>query len=148
MSGRNRCGKEGCDRVRSAPIHVFGLLGYEHPFEDTRPTGISPVGQRMRRFNASPAGQEYRAHARELGKGETPCQIQSPVCIGVAQHIHEDKTRGKSGGLDAAIRKGTRLWDACDPCNAYCSENQVWAREKGFIVSAREIDRGEMEIEI
>ena len=95
----------------------------------------------MTRFNQSEAGKEYRARVRELGKGETYCQIESPVCTGIAHHLHEDKTRGKSGGIDAAIRKGTRFFDACDPCNAYVSENQVWARERGFIVRARDIDR-------
>lgn len=95
----------------------------------------------MTRFNQSEEGKDYRARVRELGKGETPCQIQSPVCTGVAQHLHEDKTRGKSGGLDAAIRKGTQLIPACDACNGYVSENQVWARERGFIVRARDIDR-------
>lgn len=134
MKERVRCGS--CGEIKNHSVHT-----YDHDFQDPRPVGISPVGKRMQRFNASDAGKEYRAHSRELSKGETVCQIQSPVCIGTAQHIHEDKTRGKSGGLDAAIRKGTRLWDACDPCNSYVSENQVWAREKGFIVRARDIDK-------
>lgn len=148
MSGRNRCGYEGCDRIKSAPVHVFGLLGYEHDFVDTRPMGMNPIGKRMQRFNASPEGQEYRAHARELTKGETPCQIKAPGCTKVAQHIHEASTRGKSGGLDAALRKGTLLFDACDSCNSYCSNNQVWAEARGFIERARDIDKRMRDIEI
>ena len=132
MKPKKACAQ--CGMIKNHSIHLT-----DHDFVDPRPAGISPVGQRMTRFNESEDGKKYRAHARELAKGETVCQIQSPVCTGIAQHIHEDKTRGKSGGLDAAIRKGTRLWDACDPCNSYVSENQVWARERGFIVRARDI---------
>lgn len=132
MKPKKECAQ--CGRIKNNSIHIT-----DHDFIDPRPAGISPVGQRMTRFNSSEAGKEYRAHVRELGKGETVCQIQSPVCTGIAQHIHEDKTRGKSGGLDAAIRKGTRLFDACDACNSYVSEHQVWSRERGFIVRARDI---------
>jgi len=132
MIEKKRCAE--CGMIQNHSIHSS-----DHRFVDPRPAGISAIGKRMTRFNESEDGKRYRAHARELAKGETVCQIQSPVCTGIAQHIHEDKTRGKSGGLDAAIRKGTRLWDACDPCNSYVSENQVWARERGFIVRARDI---------
>jgi hypothetical protein len=102
----------------------------------------------MTRFNASPEGMEYRSHVRELAKGEVACQIQAPGCTRVAEHIHESATRGKSGGLDAAIRKGTLLFDACDSCNSYCSENQVWAMERGFIERARDIDKRIKEIDL
>lgn len=125
-----------CGKRKNHSIHLA-----DHRYVDPRQPGLNPIGQRMTRFNQSEEGRDYRARVRELGKGETPCQIQSPVCTGTAQHLHEDKTRGKSGGLDAAIRKGTRLWEACDSCNSYISENQVWARERGFVVRARDIDR-------
>jgi hypothetical protein len=127
---------------------VFGLLAYDHPFLDDRPVGLSPIGGRTRRFQASDAGKEYSAHARELSKGETACQIEAPGCTGVAQHIHESATRAKSGGIEAALRKGTLLFDACDSCNEFCSENQVWAQERGFIERARDIDRRMKEIDL
>ena len=132
MKPKKACAQ--CGEIKNNSIHLT-----DHDFVDPRPAGISPVGQRVTRFNQSEAGKEYRARVRELGKGETFCQIQSPVCTVIAYHLHEDKTRGKSGGIDAAIRKGTQFFDACDPCNAYVSENQVWARERGFIVRARDI---------
>lgn len=141
MKERLRC--KVCGEINHNSIHTT-----DHDFVDPRPVGMSPVGKRMQRFNSSPEGKEYRAHVKELGEGETACQINSPVCQGIARHIHEDKTRGKSGGIDAAIRKGTQLIDACDPCNGYCSENQVWAREHGFIVRARDIDKRMKEIDL
>lgn len=140
MNGKPRCGEEGCERIRSANIHVLGHPDFGHPYKDDRDTNLSAIGAAKKRFNASPAGKKYNAHTRELGKGETRCQIMSPVCTGIAQHQHEDKARGKAGGIAASIRKGTTLFDACDPCNGYCSENQVWARERGFIVSRRDIE--------
>ena len=141
VSGKPRCEEPGCGRITSAPCHIVGHPDYEHDYLETKHPGLNPVGRRARRWQASEEGKAYRAHTEELRKGETPCQINSPVCIGVAQHIHEDKARGKTGGIEAAIRKGATLWDACDPCNEYCSENQVWARERGFIFRARDIDR-------
>lgn len=69
-----------------------------------------------------------------VGDGHEPCQIQSPVCTGYVEHLHEPLTRGKAGGLEAALRDGPPPIPCCDPCNGYVSENQVWARERGFIV--------------
>lgn len=87
----------------------------------------------MTRFNQSEAGKEYRAHVRELGKGETYCQIQSPVCTGIAQHLHEVLTRGRAGGIEAAIEKGPKPIECCNSCNSYVSENPVWAMERGLL---------------
>jgi len=77
----------------------------------------------------------------------TECKNQAKFEIrdveGVRAYSCREHKPKRSGGIDAAIRKGTRLFDACDPCNAYVSENQVWARERGFIVRARDIDRAD-----
>jgi hypothetical protein len=129
-----------CGMSVNASEHVRGHEKFDHDVPVYSKPGLSPMGRRMRRFNESEAGKAYNARTREIRKGETPCQIVSPVCTGVAEHQHEDKTRAKSGGIEAAIRKGTQFFPACDPCNSFCSENQVWARERGFIVRARDIE--------
>ena len=66
----------------------------------------------------------------------TPCQAAiAPNCTGVAEHLHEVMTRGRTGGLRGAIRAGTPLVPCCDPCNSYIAANPVEAREKGLVVS-------------
>jgi hypothetical protein len=64
----------------------------------------------------------------------TPCQIVSPVCTGVSEHLHEPMPRGRAGGLEAAVRMGGTI-PACDACNGYVSANPVWAKERGFLFS-------------
>lgn len=55
------------------------------------------------------------------------CQIQSPVCQGLATCVHH-----------VAGRTGEKLKDqkdwmpACDHCNDYVEQQDSWAREKGF----------------
>ena len=71
---------------------------------------------------------------KAVGDGHEPCQIQSPLCTGYVEHLHEPLTRGKAGGLEASLRDGPKPIPACDACNGYVSENQVWAHERGFIV--------------
>ena len=159
MSGRNRCGYEGCDRIKSAPAHVFGLLSYEHDFVDTRPTGISPIGKRTQRFQASDAGKEYERGKRGM-KG-APCQMRSlltdeewddagldRVCQGEGAHWHEIYPRGRAGGIAAALRDGPKPVWLCDPCNSHISANPKWSEGKGLLTSVKDIHRGEMEIEI
>ncbi len=112
-------------------IHSRHTPGF-HPFADSSRAGLSPIGKARERFNESERGREYARVNRELAKGETPCQIQSPVCTGIAQHQDEALPRGRAGGLPAALRDGPAPYLACDPCNGYCAENLVWASEHGF----------------
>lgn len=115
-----------CEEIKNHSIHT-----YDHDFIDPRPVGISPVGRRMQRFNASDAGKEYRAQARAT-RGQ-PCQIVSPVCTGYAEHLHEPLSRGRAGGIEAALRDGPAPIPCCNSCNSYVSEHPVWAREKGLL---------------
>lgn len=73
-----------------------------------------------------------------VGDGTEPCQIQSPACTGYVEHLHEVFSRGRAGGLEAALRDGAVV-PCCDACNGYVSENPVWAREKGWLVSAKDV---------
>lgn len=67
-----------------------------------------------------------------VGGGRRPCQIQSPVCTGFVEHIHEILPRGRAGGLAAALRDGDTAF-VCDACNGYVSEHPVWAHANGWL---------------
>ena len=101
---------------------------------------IAPMSEKRRKFY-----KDVYAPMRDeaVGDGREPCQIQSPVCTGFVEHLHEPLTRGKAGGLEAALREGPPPIPACDACNSYVSENQVWARERGFIVRLAPRERDE-----
>jgi hypothetical protein len=122
-----------CGMIKNHSVHLT-----DHDFVDPRPAGISPVGQRMTRFNQSDAGKEYRAQAKAT-RGQ-PCQIVSPVCTGFSEHLHEPLSRGRAGGIEAALRDGPEPIPCCDACNGWVSEHPVWAREKGLLVSRKDID--------
>lgn len=107
-----------------------GRLAHNSTFEAST-TPMRPMSAKRAKFY----GQTYRPmRDAAVGDGREPCQIQSPVCTGYVEHLHEPLTRGKAGGLEAALRDGPKPIPACDRCNSYVSEHQVWARERGFIV--------------
>ena len=139
MKERIRCAQ--CDGAKNHPDHT-----YDHNFVDPRPVGMSPIGKRTQRFQASDAGKEYERTKRET-QGE-PCQIQGPTCTGFVEHLHEPLSRGRAGGLAAALRDGPAPIPCCDACNGYVSEHPVWARERGLLLSAKDIKRGDTEIEL
>ena len=74
--------------------------------------------------------------AEAVGDGHEPCQIVSPACTGYVEHLHEVFSRGRAGGLEAAVRDGAVV-PCCDRCNGYVSENPLWAAENGWLVSAK-----------
>ena len=91
----------------------------------------------MRRFQQSEAGKRYERMKQET-RG-LPCQIVSPVCTGASEHLHEPLTRGRAGGIEAALRDGPAPTECCDACNSYVSEHPVWARERGLLFSRKDI---------
>jgi len=125
------CARCGAKQSHSIHIRALGMAG-NHPYEDGSRAGLSPIGEARERFNASERGREYNAVTRALAAGEVACQIQSPVCTGLAEHQDEALTRGRAGGLAAALRDGPEPSLACDACNTYLAENLVWASEHGF----------------
>ena len=78
------------------------------------------------------------AEAAAEARGE-PCQVVSPVCVGTAMDLHEPLARGRAGGLKAALRDGPPPITACRPCNSYIMDHQVWARERGLLVSRKDL---------
>ena len=99
---------------------------------------IAPMSPKRRAFY-----RDVYAPMRDaaIGDGTEPCQIVSPVCTGYAEHLHEILTRGRAGGLEAALRDGPPPVVACDACNGYVGENPVWAAENGWLVSNRKGER-------
>jgi hypothetical protein len=122
-----------CGAKKSHSIHVLAL-GREgaHQYQDGTRAGLSPIGKARERFNESERGKAYNEVTRALRAGETACQIQSPVCTGIAQHQDEALPRGRAGGIAASLRDGPAPYLACDACNAYLAENLTWAAEHGF----------------
>ena len=76
-----------------------------------------------------------------VGDGNEPCQIVAPGCTGHVQHLHEPLSRGRAGGLAAALRDGPPAVPACDHCNGYVSENPVWAAERGWLLHRNREER-------
>lgn len=116
---------------KTAPVHSKHHPQH-HEYLDGSKAGLSPIGKARERFNASERGKEYNRVTRALKAGETACQIQSPVCTGIAQHQDEALPRGRAGGLPAALRDGPAPYLACDRCNTFVAENLTWAAEHGF----------------
>lgn len=117
-----------CEGKRAADIHSVRHPEY-HPYVLKGEPGLQPMSEGMRNWRKESG---YDA-AVKAAKG-SPCQVVSPVCTGFAEHLHEPLTRGRSGGLRAAVEQGGTI-DSCDPCNGYIGENPVWAAEHGFLFS-------------
>ncbi len=122
-----------CEASKSASVHSRWHPSF-HAYEDSTRAGLQPMSRGMRAFRKESGYDEAKAAARG-----TPCQILSPVCEGVAEDLHEPLARGRAGGLKAALRDGPAPIPACRPCNEYVMENQVWARERNFLVSRRDL---------
>lgn len=74
------------------------------------------------------------AVAEAVGDGRRPCQIRAPGCTGYGTTLHEPASRGRFGGLRAAVEAGGTVL-ACPSCNRYVSEHPVWAAEHMFMQS-------------
>lgn len=122
-----------CDMKRAASVHLDG-----HAFlEETKYRGLRSIGGTMTRFNESLAGKAYRAEA--VATRGLPCKVKSPRCTGTNQHLHEVLTRGRAGGIAAALRDGPPPIGSCDACNGFISEHPQWARERGWLLHSREV---------
>lgn len=123
-----------CEGKKIAGIHSRHHPEF-HEYQDSTDPGLKPMSAGMRAFRKE-SGYDAMVKA---AKGQ-PCQIVSPVCTGTAEHIHEILSRGRAGGLKAALRDGETV-PACDACNGYVSENPVWAREQGWLISAKDVTK-------
>src|SRR5262245_27635753 len=126
-----------CEMKKNHRVHVRAVAGPQyHAYQDASKPGLKPMSEGMRNFRRESG---YDAAAKSA-KGQ-PCQSLSRVDTGRADHLHEPLSRGRAGGLEAALRDGPAPFSACDACNSYVSEHPVWAREKGLLVSLKGQDR-------
>lgn len=126
------CAQCGAKKSHSIHVRALGRDGW-HEYTDSTAPGLKPMSAGMRAFRRESGYDAAKAEA----KG-TPCQILSPVCSGTAEDLHEPLPRGRAGGLAASLREGPTPIPSCRPCNGYVMENQVWARERGFLVSLKD----------
>lgn len=148
MKPKKACAQ--CGMVKNNSVHLYG-----HDFVDPRPAGISPVGQRERpgagqRFKMSDEGKWYEA-TKQANQGK-PCEMRDflgeaawfeagmqLICSKVGEHLHEILSRGRAGGIAAALRDGPRpLW-LCDSCNSHVSTHPAWAKEHDLLMSQKDI---------
>ena len=76
---------------------------------------------------------------RAVGDGRRPCPVRSEVCTRFVEGLHEVVTRGRAGGLEAAIRLG-EVVPCCDRCNGWISENSLKASKLELIKHIWEAD--------
>ena len=143
MIPKKQCAE--CGKIRNHTIHTT-----DHRFVDPRPAGLSPIGQRTVRFNDSEDGKKY-ASTKRANQGK-PCEMRDFlgeaawfeagmqfICTKVGQHLHEILSRGRAGGIAAALRDGPRpLW-LCDQCNSHVSTHPKWAEEHDLLMSQKDI---------
>lgn len=131
MKKGNRC--QQCGLLKSHRDHVF-----EHEFVPEERPGFGsqrqPIRARSEQMETYYRDTRRPAVRKAVGNGRRLCQIESPVCTGYVEGIHESAPRGRFGGLRAAVEAGP-TFDSCNACNGYCSENPVWAAENGFLRS-------------
>lgn len=125
------CAVCGAKRNHSSHLRAVAGAAY-HAYQDASAPGLQPMSEGMRNFRRESG---YDAAAKEA-KGQ-PCQVLSPVCTGRAEHLHEPLSRGRAGGLKAALRDGPQPIPCCDACNDYIAGNPVWATERGFLLSRK-----------
>ena len=122
-----------CGKPLSAPVHSRHYREADgHEFADPRRPGLQPMSEGMKVFRKVSG---YDAAVR-AAKGK-PCAIASPICSGIAEHLHEPLPRGVAGGLAASLRDGPKPVESCDRCNGYVAEHREWAESHGFLVKPR-----------
>lgn len=135
MRDKPRC--LSCGLLKQADPHV----GYGPEKHDFMEPERARFGDNRRALN--PRSEKTADYYREtrvpevkeaVGDGRAVCEIKSPVCTKTATTLHEPATRGRFGGLKAAVEAGGTM-KACTPCNGYVGEHPLWARERGFLVS-------------
>ena len=119
-----------CGMKRTTGVHTLKHPDYDHPYVlDGRGYG---------KLGANEGVKNWRKESGYDAKVKTaqglPCAVVSPVCTGMAEHLHEPLSRGRAGGLRKAVELGGTV-DCCDPCNGYIAENPVWAKERGWSFS-------------
>jgi hypothetical protein len=119
MKDRNICSVEGCYNYgRYCRLHAGGSL-----------KEIKPIAKESKK-RAVVNKKEYLPEAKQFIKENPVCMVGSPVCTKASQHVHHLK--GRIG--DNLTNK--KYWmAACDKCNSWIEQNDLWSRQNGFKLS-------------
>lgn len=131
------CTVPGCGQSQHGRAHE----GFEADHEYS-PTAPPKFGQKPRQAlpPRSEARQRYYTDVRipavraAVGNGKKPCPVKAPGCTGVGTDLHERASRGRFGGLPAAVEADAPIL-VCRSCNGYISQHSIWARENGWLMS-------------
>lgn len=128
------CGE--CGLVQHASVHAGS--GWTHDFVDTRSSKrrkpVNPRSDRLADFYR----EVYVPMVREaVGDGRRPCPVKSPDCSGFVEGLHEVVSRGRAGGLQAAVTEITlraaidagEVVPCCNRCNGWASEHPLEAHD-------------------
>ena len=123
-----------CGMIRSASVHLDGHEWNPPPkpgFNQKPRTPIRPRSEERQRYYTD---VRIPAVIEAVGDGYRPCEMRTPVCTGRAQTLHEPATRGRFGGLPAAVEAGGEI-PSCDACNEWVGRFPIRAREMGLLRS-------------
>lgn len=126
-----------CDQVSHGRRHEG--QDADHEYEGPAKAGF---GQKPRPALA-PRSEKRQTFYREtyvpavreaVGDGKRPCPVKAEGCTGFVEALHERASRGRFGGLPAAVEAGGTV-GMCSSCNGYISTHPIWARENGWLLS-------------
>lgn len=112
------CNEPSCyNYQRYCRLHISGSL--------KEPKPIAKESKQRKEVN-----KDYLPAAKEYIKKHPLCKIKSAVCTGKSQHVHHLK--GRIGDM----LTDKKYWmPACDKCNSWLEQNDLWARQNGFKLS-------------
>ena len=121
----------------------------DHDYEGEKKAGFgstrAPLAPRSEKRERYYADHRVPAVKKAVGDGRQTCGLMheldgalryiqvSPVCTGWVEGIHEVASRGRFGGLEAALKAGPTV-DCCHACNRYWSEHAKESEATGLLM--------------
>jgi hypothetical protein len=93
----------------------------------TEPKANKPL-KKFSKKRAKQQGQ-YRKLVSEMMEESNLCEMNTPVCTGIATGMQHKKRRGLN------LLNKEYLIRSCDPCNLYCEQYPLYALEHGLAIS-------------
>jgi len=104
----------------------------------------TPMKRGTKRINARSAGR-VKAYAGADGRAQfvaatlaarPRCEVETPVCTGVAVDVHESILRSRGGAIvpgPLADAQGQRFFAICRDCHTHVHANRPWSEERGYL---------------
>ena len=139
-----------CLQVKNGPRHYGHDADHDYLGEKKAGFGSAraPLNPRSEKRERYYADHRVPAVKNAVGDGRRPCGLlheldgtlreitPSPVCTGWVEGIHEVASRGRFGGLKAALKAGPTI-DCCHACNRWWSEHSKEAEAAGLLMKNR-----------